>query len=1039
MRGGRRRFFSGLAAAITVATALAVSVGVGSAAPARAATASTTRTGSTVAPATTAASTTPTQLPGTYVSLTPARILDTSTGTGAPKQAVAANGTIKVAVLGHGGLPSSGVAAVAVNLTVASATAGGYLTAYPDGTSRPGTSTLNFTSGVTVSNLAFLKVPASGVVDLYNGSAGTVRMVGDVKGYFVGGTATVPGAYVPLTPQRILDTGNGTNTTKTSIGAKGGLSLNVHGLGGVPSKAVDTVTLNVTVAGATATGWLSAYDEAIPGHGGPANSFTAGRSSASLVTVRVTKSGLVGFYNSSSGSARLVADVEGYTLAGPTPLLPTTVPADTELGDNQPGALTIDDPGANLSTTPDTVAAHGTVTVTVPTPGFPFTGVGTAEVDVTTDGAQTAGGYLTAYATGSSRPATSDLNFAAGQAVTSLVLTDLDRTQHLTVYNGSASAVRFWVGPVGFYNQQRTPSLAWAGQIVDPPRGNLTDVSCPSLGSCTEADQYGNAVAQTANGWGHALPLFDFDDKGVQHVSCPTTTFCVAAGIWGVAVEKSGSWSPYVSLETNGLVQIIGLSCASSSFCLVADDYGQVFTWNGATWSGPAVPDPNGLTGISCPSAGVCFGVDETGAVAQLSSGSWHVTAHVVAGAPNSDNGDQISCPTTAFCEATSSQDAATYSGGVWHASTPISFASSLPFDAHLSCASATLCMFAASGQQAVEWTTTDGHTWTAHPSALLTVRGLDCLAGSCLIVGSTAYDDSYADSQTQTFTGSAWAAPVVSDPDDDGDLVGASCPTTTWCMANDHGHYLIDKAGTWTWPAAFPAGISAGADLHCVSASYCTVDAGQAVATWRGSSWTLGPKVTNDDISQLSCPTTTFCMAVDQTGAVFTYNGSVWKPAARPASGGPAVLDCASSTFCVGATLVNTTVQSYRWSGSSWTTVPVSGSSTYPQQMACPSVGSCVLLLDDGTAAELNGAGWSTDEALGGQTDGAALACVGTDTCQLALGQEDLLPVSDGWTGIDQRLFLPGNVEWGAISCASIASCIATNSVGVAYTGTVP
>ena len=630
------------------------------------------------------------------------------------------------------------------------------------------------------------------------------------------------------------------------------------------------------------------------------------------------------------------------------------------------------------------------------------------------------------------------------------MLSDVDRSGSFTIYNSSASPVRFWIGAAGFFIQQRTPSLAWVPQVVDPPRGNLTDISCPALGSCTEVDQYGNAIAQTATGWAHALPVFGLDNqglmdgKGLQHVSCPTTTFCAAVGIWGVAVETSGKWSVVAPLETDGDIEITGVSCASSTFCVVGDDYGQVFTWNGTTWSAPVLADPNGLSGISCPSTGVCFGVDSEGGVAQLSGGTWRVTAHAVSGLSNEFNGDQISCPTTTFCEATSSQDSATYSGGSWHASTPISFAD-ISFPAHLSCASATLCMFAADaavGQPGLSWTTTDGHTWTSHPSSLLSVRGVDCQGTSCLLVGSTTFDDSYGNPQTQQLTGPTWTAPQDSDPDDAGNLVGLSCPTTTWCMAEDGGYYQIDNAGTWTWPAPLPAGISAGAALHCVSAKYCTVNAAHTIATWRGSSWSLGPKVSSGNITQLSCPTTKFCMAIDNTGAIFTKNGTTWKAATKVPADGPAVLDCASATYCVGAALVGLTLESYRWSGGIWSTITVSDHGEYPEQMSCPQVGSCVLVEDDGTVAELTGSTWSNDPGTSGNDGGGwEFSCLGSDTCQVLVDQDTIIPLSDSYSGMVQRLFLPGaqNVRWGAISCPSITHCVATDNMGIAWTGVVP
>ena len=55
---------------------------------------------------------------GAFGSLAPSRLLDTRTGVGAPKAAVAAGGTVHLQVTGRGGVPASGVSAVVLNVTV---------------------------------------------------------------------------------------------------------------------------------------------------------------------------------------------------------------------------------------------------------------------------------------------------------------------------------------------------------------------------------------------------------------------------------------------------------------------------------------------------------------------------------------------------------------------------------------------------------------------------------------------------------------------------------------------------------------------------------------------------------------------------------------------------------------------------------------------------------------------------------------------------------------------------------------------------------
>ncbi len=82
--------------------------------------------------------------PPGYVSMTPARILDTRYGNGAPRKPVATGGTVQLKVTGRGGVPSSGVDAVVLNLTATGAPVGGYVTAYPSGSTRPKASSLNY-------------------------------------------------------------------------------------------------------------------------------------------------------------------------------------------------------------------------------------------------------------------------------------------------------------------------------------------------------------------------------------------------------------------------------------------------------------------------------------------------------------------------------------------------------------------------------------------------------------------------------------------------------------------------------------------------------------------------------------------------------------------------------------------------------------------------------------------------------------------------------------------------------------------------------
>ncbi|MGA8726232.1 MAG: RHS repeat-associated core domain-containing protein [Acidimicrobiales bacterium] len=124
---------------------------------------------------------------GAFGSLSPARVLDTRHGTGAAGP-VGAGRSIAVQVTGVGGVPASGVGAVVLNVTVTQPSSSGYLTVYPDGSARQTTSNLNFSPGETVPNLVVVPVGSDGKIDIYNGSSGTVQILGDVSGYYLSGT-----------------------------------------------------------------------------------------------------------------------------------------------------------------------------------------------------------------------------------------------------------------------------------------------------------------------------------------------------------------------------------------------------------------------------------------------------------------------------------------------------------------------------------------------------------------------------------------------------------------------------------------------------------------------------------------------------------------------------------------------------------------------------------------------------------------------------------------------------------------------------------
>ncbi|MFJ8439878.1 hypothetical protein [Kitasatospora griseola] len=242
-----------------------------------------------------------------FTPITPARFLDTRDGTGAPRAKVGAGQSVSLQVAGVKGVPADGVTAVVMNLTAVSPTATGWITAHADGQPLPATSNLNFTAGRTIANLVTVPV-VNGKVDLRN-SAGTVDLIADVAGYYsAAGTST----FSPATPQRLLDTRNGTGARQGTVGAGGIVSVQVGGVGGVPYGAT-AVLLNVTVTDPTDTGYLTAYPHGTDRPGTSNLNWTPGQTVSHQVLVPVVDGRAV-FYNS-TGTVNVTADLTGWFTA----------------------------------------------------------------------------------------------------------------------------------------------------------------------------------------------------------------------------------------------------------------------------------------------------------------------------------------------------------------------------------------------------------------------------------------------------------------------------------------------------------------------------------------------------------------------------------------------------------------------------------------------------------------------------------------------------------------------------------------------------
>jgi hypothetical protein len=373
--------------------------------------------------------------PGGYHPLAPSRILDTRTGAGGvPVAPIGPNSTLTVQVTGRGGVPSTGVGAVVLNVTVTDTSSPSYLTVYPAEDPRPTASNLNWMAGQTTPNLVQVAIRDSGQLTIYN-AGGWANVIFDIAGYvpLSTGAPGPDGFYNPLVPARLLDTRNG-------IGPLPGgstLNLQVTGRGGVPATGVAAVVLNVTVTAPTTAGHLTVFPAGTALPLASNLNFVAGQTVPNRVIVKLGTGGQVAF-NNSGGSVQIVADVSGWFTDGSIPgatggVFTGVTPV--RILDTRSGIGGFSSPVGPGGTIAMSVAGWGGVPLMTSTSPVPPSAV---VLNVTVTNPATAG-YLTLFPDGAAQPATSDLNFLGGQTIPNLVVVRLGANGKLDIFNAAGT------------------------------------------------------------------------------------------------------------------------------------------------------------------------------------------------------------------------------------------------------------------------------------------------------------------------------------------------------------------------------------------------------------------------------------------------------------------------------------------------------------------------------------------------------------------------------------------------------------------------
>jgi hypothetical protein len=717
-----------------------------------------------------------------FFKVAPAHVIDTSIGLGVPLGPVAAGATISALLTGIATVPSTGVAAVVVQLGARSSTSSGFLNAHAQGAPATTTPEVDFTPGRTSADLVEIPVSAAGVISIRNASPGSVQVRADIVGYYSRTSSltwaapqrvdTAPTAdlnALSCTSSSFCMAGdidgavvrfNGTSWTRTlNVDKEGIESMScVSGTFCMAADGVDVLLWDGTVWGAPVEP-LSGFDAQIVSC--VSSSFCVAASDTSTSTwngstwsapIAIPSPPLFGFSSLSCTSTTFCMAVAAESGAA------------FQFNGTTWAATTLDATGAFPS-----VSCVGTQCVALDWNGtyFLFSGGSWSAAHADPFGSLTLEAQVSCFSATFCAAVDAVGNAATFNGATWSSTTALDAS-----FVSCAAAT--FCAEVHDADAATFNGATWSAPTVADPDSTVPfiAVSCGSATSCIGVDADA-ALHWNGVSWsGKTVLSASFDDgmgdywsNSLSDVSCVSATFCMAVLSGPVGVEDASSgwavWNgtTWGSDHANSLHTIFrSVSCVSSTFCVAVgsvafqdpiQNAGQAWVYNGSTWTSSA-------TGLATTSL------------------------------------RSVSCVSTTFCVATGFDNIDTeagtgtvFNGSTWSPLVQVDDSTGGAPSA-VSCESTTLCVAVDLAGRAMNF---NGSTWSA-PAA---VAGTTQLTTDSCTLAATCIGLDVAGTAVQ-YTGTGWRPPVSIDtiaaPTD------LSCPTSNLCVAVDHlGYVVIGRA----------------------------------------------------------------------------------------------------------------------------------------------------------------------------------------------------------------------------------------------------
>jgi hypothetical protein len=254
--------------------------------------------------------------------------------------------------------------------------------------------------------------------------------------------------------------------------------------------------------------------------------------------------------------------------------------------------------------------------------------------------------------------------------------------------------------------------------------------------------------------------------------------------------------------------------------------------------------------------------------------------------------------------------------------------------------------------------------------------------------------------------------------------------------------YYYTFSGGEWSAGKRFDP-YTYQDSISCPSTSFCmAVDStpGISPADYRGGyaftytagRWSDGLKIDpNGDLSGVSCFSTSFCAAVDESGYAFTYAAGHWSIGHRTGAQFLYAVSCASQSNCDAVGLPPEPYgfgfgSSVIYSNGVWSTQrPFAiDRDDFLLALSCPSTEMCVALSTNGDASVEHYGIWSNPQQVVPKTETPAVSCSSPSSCRAVGGAGESTYLGRTWSAIQD--LATKNLNLASMSCSGGTFCMA-------------